>query len=355
MNARNLTLPVLVTLAALTLSACGSGNSIFGAGASFPQPVYDQWSADLTASDGITVNYNPIGSGGGIAQLTAGTVDFGASDPPMDDAEMAAARKRGEPVHVPTVFGAITVAYRVKGVPSGLKLDGATVADIFQGRVTRWNDPAIRQQNPGVELPGERITVVHRSDESGTTKLFTSYLDDTSPSWHQALGAHKSVKWPVGIGAAKNAGVAASIKQTEGAIGYIEQAYALQNHFKTAALKNAAGRYVTPTLAATTAAGVGIDIPADLRFSAINSPNPRAYPISSATFILVYEDMCRAGVKAKAARLTQKFLDYGLSDGQAVAVKLGYAPLPKDLLVRARAKVAELQCNGRELATVNDR
>lgn len=352
MRARSLTLAataVLATALVAALSGCGGGKAIFGAGASFPQPVYDQWSADLTARSGITVNYNPIGSGGGIAQLIAGTVDFGASDTPMDDGEIAQARSHGQPVHVPTVFGAIALAYNVHGVPRGLKLDGQTVADIFQGRVKYWNDSAITRRNPGIKLPAERITVVHRSDESGTTKLFTTYLAAYSKAWDEQLGSDKSVKWPTGIGAAKNSGVAASIKQTEGGIGYVELAYALQSNFRTAALENAGGHYIAPSIHSTTEAGHGLDVPPDLRFSAIDSPNPNAYPIASATFILVYKDLCAAGVKPHAARTTRAFLEYGLGDGQAVAEKLDFAPLPSDLRARARAAVAGLMCNGRPL------
>lgn len=357
MNVRKIIFLAFAALAATALAACGSSNgtsssggTISGAGATFPQPVYDQWSADVKDSDGITVNYNPVGSGGGIAQFTAGTVDFGATDAAMEDEEVTAAEKKGDPVHVPTVFGSVTVAYNLSGVKTGLKLDGQTVADIFQGKVTTWNDPAITKLNPGVNLPDTKITVVHRSDESGTTKLFTTYLADYSSSWEKEVGSDKTVKWPTGTGAAKNAGVAGGVKQTDGAIGYVELAYALQNNFTTAALENKSGNYVTPTLDSTAAAGEGLKVPDDLRFSAINSPNPQAYPISSATFILVYQDMCKAGIKQQAAEDTKKFLDYGLGAGQDVAKKLNYAPLPDNLLTQAKAKVSALECNGQPLS-----
>ncbi|HEV7919022.1 MAG TPA: phosphate ABC transporter substrate-binding protein PstS, partial [Solirubrobacterales bacterium] len=242
MKARLLIMLAAAALCAFALSACGSSTSssgsISGAGATFPQPVYDEWANNLKSSEGITVNYNPIGSGGGIAQLTAGTVDFGASDSAMDDDEVKQAKKKGEPVHIPSVFGAVAVAYNLDGVEPGLKIDGPTLAGIFLGKIKKWNDPAITKLNPGVNLPGEDITVVHRSDESGTTKLFLTYLGAYSPEWEKKVGVDKSVKWPVGTGAAKNAGVAGGVKQTSGAIGYVELAYALQNNFATAALKN---------------------------------------------------------------------------------------------------------------------
>jgi phosphate transport system substrate-binding protein len=349
-NVRKISTLLLTLAAATSIAACGGSDAISGAGATFPQPVYDQWAADLKASEGITVNYNPIGSGGGIAQLTAGTVNFGASDVAMDDEEMAAAEKRGStPVHIPSVFGSVAVAYNLPGAKNGIRLDGETLAAIFAGRIARWNDPAIARLNPGAVLPGTRISTVHRADQSGTTKLFTSYLAGQSAQWEKEIGSGKSVKWPVGTGAAKNAGVAGAIKLAEGTIGYVELAYALQNKFKTAALVNSSGRFIAPTLAASSAAGRGIQIPADLRFSSIDSPNPDAYPIASATFLLVYKDMCKAGMTPAAAAGTKAFIDYGLGGGQAVAKKIGFAPLPPALLARTKARAAKLTCDGRPL------
>jgi len=328
----------------------GSGASISGAGATFPQPVYDEWANRFKSKDGIAVNYNPIGSGGGIAQFTAGTVDFGASDSAMKPEEVKAAEKKGTPVHVPTVFGAITVAYNVSGLQKGLKLDGATVADLFLGKIKKWNDPVIAKLNPGVKLPSTSVTVVHRSDESGTTKLFTSFLAEESPAWSKQVGSDKTVKWPTGTGAAKNAGVAGGVKQTDGAVGYVEQAYALQNNFTVADVKNKAGQFVEPSLASTTAAGEGLTIPADLRFSAINaSSNPKAYPIASATFLLVYQDMCKAGLTKAKAQDVVKWLNYAEGPGQQVAPSLSYAALPAALSAKAKAKVAGLKCNGAPL------
>jgi phosphate transport system substrate-binding protein len=351
-----LVLAAFATLA-LGVAACGSsssssdksGGTISGAGATFPQPVYDEWAARFKDSSGTTVNYNGIGSGGGVAQFTAGTVDFGATDSAMTDDELKAAEKKGDPVHVPTVFGAVTVSYNLPGVKTGLKLDGPTVADMFLGKVKKWNDPAIAKQNPGVKLPSTDIAVVHRSDESGTTKLFTTFLAAYSPEWKNGPGVDKTVKWPTGTGAKGNDGVAAAVKQTEGSVGYVEQAFALQNKFTTADVKNKSGAYIAPTLESTSAAGEGVKIPADLRFSAIDSPNPKAYPIASATFLLVYKDACKAGKSKSVAQDTFDWLNYALGDGQKVAPDLQYAPLPSSILSQAKAKVDGLECNGSAL------
>jgi phosphate transport system substrate-binding protein len=332
-------------------AACGGGGkkSIDGAGATFPQPVYDQWASNLKKDKDITVNYNPVGSGGGVAQFTAGTVDFGASDPPLKPEEITAASKKGQPLMVPTVFGAVTISYNLPGVKTGLKLDGATAADIFLGKVKKWNDQEIASLNPGVKLPSTSITIVHRSDESGTTKLFTTFLSDYSPTWKSQVGADKKVKWPTGTGAKGNAGVAGGVKQTTGSVGYVEEAYALQNNFTTADVKNKAGKFIAPSLASTTAAGVGIKVPANLGIDAVNAPGAAAYPIASATHLLVYQDMCKAGLKKSKAESVKAWLDYALGAGQAVARTLQYAPLPPAILSKAQAEVAGLTCNGQPL------
>ena len=327
------------------------GGSINGAGATFPQPVYDEWAARFKDKAGTTVNYQGIGSGGGVAQFTAGTVDFGASDSAMTDEEVAAAKKKGEPVHVPSVFGAVTVSYNVEGADKGLKLDGATVADIFLGKVKKWNDAAIAKQNSGAKLPDQDITVCHRSDESGTTKLFTTFLAAYSPEWKKGPGVDKTVKWPTGTGAKGNDGVAACVKQNDGAIGYVEQAYALANNFTFADVKNKAGNFVAPTLESTSAAGDGLTVPGDLRFSAINAPGDQAYPIASGTFLLVYKDMCKAGLSEEKAKLVKGFLDYALSDGQGIAKELQYAALPEAIHTAAQKKVDGLTCNGSPIAS----
>jgi phosphate transport system substrate-binding protein len=357
-------LGALAVGAALAVAACGSsgdnsssssngsgsgtqlGGTLNGAGATFPQPVYQEWASRFQKTTGTTVNYQGIGSGGGIAQFTAGTVDFGASDAAMTDEEEAAAKKQGDPVHIPTVLGAVTVSYNLSGVKTGLKLDGATTANIFLGKVTKWNDPSIKSQNPGVNLPGANISVCHRSDESGTTKNFTAFLADYSDAWKNGPGVDKSVKWPVGTGAKGNDGVAACIKQNAGAVGYVEQAYALANNFTFASIKNKSGKYITPTLDATSAAGVGLTIPDDLRISTIDAPGATAYPVTALTFLLVYQDPCKAGMKADQAKRLKAWLDYAEGPGQNVAGELQYAKLPDDLHTKAEAKVNGLTCNG---------
>jgi phosphate transport system substrate-binding protein len=327
-----------------------AGGTINGAGATFPAPVYQEWAARFKEDSGTTVNYQGIGSGGGIAQFSAGTVDFGASDAPMKDDEIATAKKKGDPVHIPTVLGAVTISYNLEGVQQGLKLDGKTAADIFLGKVKTWNDPEIAGQNSGVKLPGGTITVCHRSDESGTTKNFTEFLADFSPAWKSGPGVDKSVKWPTGTGAKGNDGVAGCVKQTKGSVGYVEQAYALQNKFTTAAVKNSAGNYVEPSLQATSAAATGVTPPADLRFSTINAKGDQAYPISAVTFLLVWQDMCKSGVHANQAKLVKDWLGYALGAGQQVAPQLQYAALPDAIKSKAQAKIDGLQCNGQAIA-----
>jgi phosphate transport system substrate-binding protein len=345
---------------ALTVAACGSGNksdtgggsggsgggggSINGAGSTFAAPIYQQWGNALK-DKGITVNYQPVGSGAGIAQLAAGTADFGASDPALTP-EDRATFKKGEVTQIPMAFGAITVSYNLSGVKKGLKLDGATIADIFLGKVKKWNDPAIAKLNPGVKLPGDSITVVHRSDESGTTKGFTGFLGAYSKEWASKVGSDKTVKWPTGTGAKGNDGVAAAVKQQSGAVGYVEEAFALQNNFTTAAVKNKAGKFVEPTLQTTTAAGQGVKVPKDLGLSIIDSPNATAYPISSQTFVDVYKDLCKGGLDKGKASSVKGFLDYGLGEGQSVLGQLQYAKLPAPLLKKSKTAANSLTCNG---------
>jgi phosphate transport system substrate-binding protein len=327
-------------------SGAKQGGTINGAGATFPAPVYTEWAARFKDSTGTTVNYQAVGSGGGIAQFTAGTVDFGATDAAMKPEEEAAAKKKGDPVHIPTVLGAVTISYKVSGVDKGLKLDGATIANIFLGKIKKWNDPAIAKVSGNTNLPDKDITVCHRSDESGTTKNFTQFLADYSKQWESGPGVDKTVKWPVGTGAKGNDGVAGCVKQTDGAVGYVEQAYALQNDFTTAAVKNKEGQFVEPSLEATSAAGVGAQVPDDLKFSTINAPGAKTYPISAVTFLLVWQDQCKVGIKPATAKLIKSWLDYALGGGQEVAPDLEYAPLPDPIKQKAQAKVDALQCNG---------
>lgn len=322
----------------------GGSSSINGAGSTLAAPIYQQWASNLS-SQGVTVNYQGTGSGAGIAQLQAGTVDFAGSDPPMKPTEIAAAK--GPVAQFPVAFGAIEAVYNLAGVKSGVKLDGKTLADIFFGKVKTWNDPEIKALNAGLALPSTTITIIHRSDSSGTTKGFTTFLSDYSPAWTASAGKpDKIVKWPTGTGAKGNAGVAASVKQTPGAIGYLDQAFALQNNFTYAAVKNSSGAFVAPTLPSTSAAAVGIPVPASLAISTINSPNKAAYPIVSQTFVIVYQDMCKAGVKPSSATGIKKFLTYGLGAGQKVEQQLSYAPLPATLVSKDQAQLKKLTCNG---------
>jgi phosphate transport system substrate-binding protein len=326
-------------------SANGSaGGTVNGAGSTFAAPIYQQVGADLKGK-GLTINYQGVGSGAGVSQFAAGTVDFAGSDPALSDDDKATIKK-GDAVQIPFALGAITASYNLSGVKSGLKLDGKTLADIYLGKVKAWNDPAIASQNSGASLPSTKITVVHRSDSSGTTKGFTQFLANYSPAWKSGPGVDKDVKWPTGTGAKGNDGVAAAVKQTDGAIGYVEQAYALQNGFTFADVKNKAGNYVAPTLASTSAAADGIDVPADLGVSTIDAPGDQAYPIVSQTFAIAYNDPCKAGLdKNKAAGLKELF-GYLIGDGQATIQKLSYAPIPDALKAKDQAAVDGMQCNG---------
>jgi phosphate transport system substrate-binding protein len=295
------------------------------------------------------VNYNAVGSGAGISQLQAATVAFAGDDSPLKSTDVKG--MKGPVLQFPVAFGSITVSYNLSGVKSGIKLDGATLADIYLGKVKTWNDAAIKALNPGISLPSTAITVVHRSDSSGTTDGFTKFLAAVSPTWNSQVGHGKDVKWPTGTGAAKNAGVAASVKQTQGAIGYVEQAYALENGFTYAAVKNKAGSYVLPTLSNTSAAAVGVTVPADLGISTINSPNPQAYPIASQTFIDTYTDPCKSGgLSSSTASGLKKFLTYAFGPGQQTlgsgGSQIPYAPLPSSLQSKVTAQLAKLTCNG---------
>ena len=273
-------------------SSGGGGGTINGAGSTLAAPIYQQWGSTLKGQ-GLTVNFNPVGSGAGQTELASATVDFAGSDPSLKPSDKA--KMKGPVLQFPVAAGAITVSYNLSGVKSGLKLDGPTVAKIFQGTIKTWNDPAIKTLNPGVSLPSTNITVVHRSDSSGTTQGFTTWLSDVDPAWKSSVGEGKDVNWPTGTGGKGNSGVAAVVKQTAGAIGYVEQAYALENGFTYAAIKNSAGSYVLPTIPNTSAAFLGIKVPPDLGISTINSSSPGAYPIVSQTFLDAYKDPCKDG------------------------------------------------------------
>lgn len=350
----------LGSAAAITMgvAACGSSDNnsstggsssssaLNGAGSTFQAPLVSEWASRFKDSSGTTVNYQPVGSGAGIAQLTAGTVDFAGSDAVMKPEEVAAGRDKGTPVHLPIALGAVTVSYNLDGVDRGLRLDGPTIADIYLGRVAKWNDAEITKLNPGVDLPDTDIAVCHRSDESGTTANFTQFLADYSRAWADGPGVDKSVQWPTGTGARGNDGVAGCVKQTPGAVGYVEQAYALQNDFTTAAVKNKAGAWVEPSLDATSAAGEGANPPANLEFSTINADGEGSYPITAVTFQIVFQDVCKAGLSEDKAASLKSWLTYILGDGQSVAPELEYAPLPASIQTRAQARVDALECNG---------
>lgn len=323
------TLIILALLATVAVAGQASAETLMnGAGATFPYPLYSKWFSEYARIDrSVKFNYQSIGSGGGIKQITAGTVDFGASDKPLSDSELAAAP--GKLLHIPTVMGAVVITYNLPGVGKGLKLKAADVTDIYMGRITRWNDKRIVADNPGLNLPNEPIIVVHRSDGSGTTAIFTSYLCSVSPEWKSRVGTETSVKWPIGLGGKGNEGVAGQVKNTRYSIGYVELAYAFENKLPVAYLQNQAGRFIEPTIASTTAAAAGAAkrMPADYRIGLVNQPGKDAYPIAGFTYLLVYQHQKDA---AKGKKLVE-FLKWELHKGQKMAAPLLYAPLPANV------------------------
>lgn len=319
--------------------SCASG-TVSGAGATFPLTIIQQWIKDYGAAcPGATVNYQGVGSGAGIQQFTAGTVDFGASDAVMKPDEQSAAEAKGGPaVHVPWTAGAIAVMFNLKDTKQ-LKLSGQTIAGIFAGKIDKWDDAAIKADNPAASLPSTGIQVIHRSDGSGTTAVFTSYLSSAAPSiW--TVGSGKDVAWPAGQGAKGSDGVTAAVKQTDGAIGYAELSFAQANGLGMASVKNPSGDFVPPSAKGVAAALASAEVPADLKVKINYAPSdPAAYPISTTTWALVFSKYADA---AKGV-LVKSFLTYALGPGQDSAEKLYYAPLPKDLLAKAQAAVASLQ------------
>ncbi len=325
--------------------ASGGSVDLTGAGATFPYPIYSKWFSDYATATGVKINYQSIGSGGGIRQLSEGTVDFGASDSPMSDDELSKA-KGGPILHIPTVLGADVVTYNVPGVTAPLKLTAAAIADIFTGRVKKWNDTRIATLNSGVSLPNQDILVVHRSDGSGTTYIFTDYLSTTVPAWKTSVGKGKEVKWPVGLGAKGNEGVAGQVKQTPGSIGYVELAYAKQNNLPIAAIRNKSGQFVAASVPAVTAAAAGAakTLPAntDYRISIVDAPGADSYPISSFTWILVYQHQQDA---VKGKKLVD-FLNWALTEGEKSAVTLDYAPLPAEMATTVKARLGTIDLSG---------
>ncbi len=310
---------------------------INGAGATFPYPIYSKWFDEYAKVDpSVRFNYQSIGSGGGQKQILAQTVDFGASDGPMSDENLSKAP--GKILHIPTVAGAVVMTYNLPGNPA-LKLDGETIADIFLGKIKKWNDPKIAASNPGPNLPDKEIIVVHRSDGSGTTFIFTDYLSKVSAEWKQKAGNNTSVNWPAGIGGKGNEGVSGQVKQTPGAIGYVELIYAIQNKMPYADVKNAAGQFVKASIDSVTAALATASIPEDFRFSMTNAPGANAYPIAGATWLLVYQQQKDP---AKGKKLIE-FLKWALTKGEGMAKDLNYAPLPDEVQQRVLKRIDEIK------------
>src|SRR6266581_2384409 len=323
---------------AFGLSATASAQMMInGAGATFPYPIYSKWFDEYAKVDpSVRFNYQSIGSGGGQKQILAQTVDFGASDGPMSDDNLSKAP--GKILHIPTVAGAVVISYNLDGNPA-LKLDGETTADIFLGKIKKWNDPKIAASNSGAKLPDQEIVVVHRSDGSGTTFIFTDYLSKVSAEWKQKVGNNTSVNWPTGIGGKGNEGVSGQVKQTPGAIGYVELIYATQNKMPYAEVKNSAGGFMKPTLESITAALATANIPDDFRFSMTNAPGKDAYPIAGATWLLVYQQQKDA---TKGKKLVE-FLKWALTKGETMAKDLDYASLPDSVQQRVLKRIDEIK------------
>jgi len=330
-------LPLFALLAVVLPTAAQT--KLNGAGATFPYPIYSKWFNEYHQQHPeIEINYQSIGSGGGIAQVTAGTVDFGASDGPMKDEQIASFKQqRGTAVlHFPTVLGAVVPAYNIPGFKGELKFTPDVIAGIYLGKISSWNDPAIAKANPGTSLPNQPIVVVHRSDGSGTTYIWTDYLSKISPDWSSGIGKGTSVKWPVGLGGKGNEGVAGMIRQMEGAFGYVELIYALQNNITFGSVKNAAGTFVKASLESTTAAAASVKtMPADFRVSITNAPGKDAYPIASFTWLLVPTDWKDKGKQ----KIFVDFLNWMLDQGQTMTAQLDYAPLPDAVKEKERAAI----------------
>ena len=314
----------------------GAGATLTGAGATFPNPIYTKWFDAYAKQTGVRINYQSIGSGGGIRQFTEGTVDFGATDGPMTDGQIAGVE--GKVWHVPTVLGAVVVTYNLPGLGSALKLDGPVIADIFLGRISRWNDPRIAALNPGLALPAQDLIVVHRSDGSGTSFIFTDYLSKISPEWRQKVGSATAVQWPIGLGGKGNEGVTQQVKQSEGAVGYVELIYATANQLPYAHVRNAAGAFVEPTLKSVSAAAAGTAIgpESDFRVSITDAAGPEAYPIASFTWLLVRPD----DPDTARGRQIGAFLTWMLQpEAQRMAADLHYAPLPVPVIELVQKRI----------------
>jgi len=323
---------------ALAVPACAQ-TTLNGAGATFPYPMYSKWFSEYhKAHPEIQINYQSIGSGGGIRQVLAGTVDFGASDGPMSDEQLS--QSKTKILHVPTVLGAVVPAYNVPGVSGEIKFTPQAMAGIFLGKITSWNDEAIASANPGLKLPNQPIIIVHRSDGSGTTYIFTDYLSKVSPDWQSQVGKNTSVKWPVGVGGKGNEGVAGMIRQMQGAIGYIELIYAVQNHIDYGSVKNASGGFIKASLDSVTAAAASVkSMPADFRVSITNAPGKDAYPISSFTWLLIPAQ----SKDATKGKILADFLNWMVDDGQKMTAELTYAPLPGSVASKVKDEIKQVR------------
>jgi phosphate transport system substrate-binding protein len=321
--------------------------SLTGAGATFPAPLYTKWFDEYNKMTGVKINYQAIGSGGGISQITERTVDFGASDGIMTTEQQTKAETKNGPIlHIPMTSGAVAVIYNLAGIDSGkLKLTGEVLASIYLKKITKWNDPAITALNQDLKLPDSAIAVVHRSDGSGTSYIFTNYLVKVSPEWSKQVGNATSVNWPGDIGGQGNAGVAGQVQQVPGAIGYVELAYAMQNKMPWASLKNSAGNYTEPTLPGTTSAANGVTLPDDMKVMLTNSSNPDAYPITGFTWVLVYTNQTD---KSKGEALS-KMLWWAIHEGQEFAQPLTYASLAPAAVAKAEAQVLSIKYQGQAL------
>jgi phosphate transport system substrate-binding protein len=329
----------IVAIAAGAAVYAADALSITAAGATFPYPIYGKWFSEFQKKTGAQINYQSIGSGGGIKQLTEGTVDFGASDKPMSDEQIS--KVKVKPLHFPTVMGAVVPTYNLAGNPVDLKFSGEALAGIFLGNIKKWNDPAIASTNPGVKLPNEPITVVVRSDSSGTSFVFTDFLSKVSPEWKSKVGADTAVNWPAGLRAKGNEGVTGLVKQTPNSIGYVELIYAMQNKMGYGSVKNADGKFVKADLASVTAAAAGAAkaMPDDFRVSITNAPGAGSYPISTFTWLLIPS---KISDPAKKKAITD-FLTWMLKDGQAQAAALSYAPLPQQVVAKELKAIASIQ------------
>lgn len=335
----------------IAFGAVGTAQSqanLNGAGATFPNPVYTRWFQAYAQKTGVKINYQSIGSGGGVRQFTQGTIDFGATDGPMTDEQIAAVK--GNVAHLPTVLGAVVLTYNLPGLgATPLKLDAPTIADIFLGKIAKWNDPRIAALNPGIKLPNEDLIVVHRSDGSGTTYVFTDYLAKVSPDWRSRVGTSTAVNWPKGLGGRGNEGVTQQVKQLPGAIGYVELVYAMANKLPHAIIKNNAGQFVDATLESVTAAAASAALAktTDFRVSITDPKAATAYPIASFTWLLVHVD----NANPAKAKLIRDFTTWMLTpEAQGMAKALGYAPLPADVVTLVRERLKTLKAGGKAIA-----